>query len=62
MFVSLSSDMGGITLNGLDVSLEAAKGCLEVIGKQHEGRSYAGEPLKFITNNSARIGRTIDRI
>ena len=46
----------------MDVITDDAIGGLEVVVKQHEGRSYAGEPLKFITNNSARIGRTIDRI
>ena len=40
---------------------DAAKGGLEVVAKQHKGRSYAGEPVKFITNNSHIIGRTIDR-
>ena len=58
MSVLFSSDMGG---RGLDVIQDAAKGGLEVVGKQHEGRSYAGMG-KFITNNSHRIGRAIDRI
>ena len=31
------SDIGGAALNGLDVTQEAAKGGLEVVGKQHGG-------------------------
>ena len=54
--------MGGTALNVSGVIQDAAKGGLEVVGKQRKGRSYAGEPLTFIANNSARIGRTIDRI
>ena len=46
----------------MDVFTDDAKGGLEVVGKQRKGRSYAGEPLTFIANNSARIGRTIDSI
>ena len=37
-------------MNGLDVITDEATRGSKVVGKLHKGRSYAGEPVKFITN------------